>query len=71
MTEPKPLSEMTDDEIIAEIQALRERRAQARERRVAAKDEVEKTAAKRKGPEKVSDSLWDLLSEDPPKETTE
>ena len=30
----KPLSEMTDEELIAEITAIRERRAKARERRV-------------------------------------
>ena len=65
----KPLSEMTDEEIVAEIQALRERRAQARERRQV--EAGDKTKVTKKAVDKVSDSLWDLLSEDPPKETTE
>lgn len=63
----KSLSEMTDDEIVLEIQALRERRAQARERRI-----VEKTTEgvpKKKVEGKVSDALWDML--DNPIETEE
>jgi hypothetical protein len=35
--EERDITKMSDDEIIAEIQALRERRAQARERRVSEK----------------------------------
>ena len=58
----KPLSEMSDDEIVAEIQALRERRAQARERRVAATDELKKVA--KKATDKVSDALWNMLTGD-------
>jgi len=58
----KPLSEMSDEEIIAEIQTLRERRAQARERRQVEKDE--KGTVKKKPEEKISDSLWDMLTGD-------
>jgi len=58
----KPLSEMSDEEIIAEIQTLRERRAQARERRQVEKDE--KGTVKKKPEEKVSDSLWNMLTGD-------
>ena len=58
----KPLTDMTDEEIIAEIQALRERRAQARERRIVEKSEDGKP--KKKVGEKVSDALWDMLSGD-------
>ena len=58
----KPLSEMSDEEIIAEIQTLRERRAQARERRQVEKDE--KGRVKKKPEEKISDSLWDMLTGD-------
>lgn len=54
----KSLTEMTDDEIIAEIQALRDRRAQARERRnVSATPKIVKEA-------KVSDDIWSMLGED-------
>lgn len=58
MTE-KILTEMSDEEIIAEIQALRDRRAQARERRIVEKNE--EGMKKKKVVEKVSDSLWDML----------
>ena len=61
MSEAKPLSEMTDEEIIAEIQALRARRAQARERRQV--ETGDKTKVTKKVGEKISDSLWDMLSE--------
>jgi hypothetical protein len=57
MTE-KSLTEMTDDEIIAEIQALRDRRAQARERRNVT------TTPKKAVEGKVSDSIWDMLGEE-------
>jgi len=56
----KPLSEMSDDEIVAEIQALRERRAQARERRVADAN----IKGTKKPVEKVSDALWNMLTGD-------
>ena len=53
----KSLTEMSNEEIIAEIQALRERRAQARERRNISKTpEVKKAAG-------VSDDIWDMLEE--------
>lgn len=55
----KSLTEMTDDEVIAEIQALRDRRAQARERRNI--PAASKTAPK---VEKVSDNIWDMLGDD-------
>ena len=59
MTE-RPLSEMSDEEIIDAISQLRERRAVARERRVAEKTaEGDKPVKKKEG--KVSDALWDLL----------
>ena len=54
----KSLTEMTDDEIIAEIQALRDRRAQARER----KNVTSTTKAVEK---KVSDDIWNMLGDDP------
>ena len=53
----KSLTEMTDDEIIAEIQALRDRRAQVRERRNVAPKE-------KKVVESTSDSVWDSLMEE-------
>ena len=54
MTE-KSLTEMTDEEVIAEIQALRDRRAQARERRNVTKaSTTEKKAS-------VSDDIWGML----------
>jgi len=61
MTE-HPLSEMSDAEIIAAIGKLRERRAQARERRIVEKTEGEKKIGT-KGAAKVSDALWNMLSE--------
>ena len=67
MSETKPLSEMSDEEIIAEIQALRERRAQARERRVP--EAGDKTKMTKKAGEKVSNDLWAML-EGSPEETT-
>lgn len=57
----KILTEMSDEEIIAEIQALRERRAQARDRRIVEKSDK---AAGKKPVEKISDGIWDMLTED-------
>ncbi len=56
----KLLTDMTDDEIIAEIQMLRERRAQARERRITEKSAA--LAAPKKKESGVSDTLWDILT---------
>lgn len=63
MAEPKPLSEMSDEEVLAELAALRERRAAHRERARAAFNE-EKPSGPRKRTAKVetiSDDLESLL----------
>ena len=61
MTE-KSLTEMTDDEIITEIQNLRERRAKARERRITEKN-AESVPKVRKGPEEIGGDLGNLLDD--------
>jgi hypothetical protein len=64
MTDPKPLTEMTDEEIIAEMEKLRERRAQARERRsIESRSPAERSSKKEKEPETVSGDLGDTLDD--------
>lgn len=61
-----PLSNMTDDEIIAELRALRERRARAAQARISAKQPHPKESRSRQGAVDVSgmSALDDLFSED-------
>jgi predicted ATPase len=58
----KPLSEMTDQEIEDEILGLRERRAQARERRTI--QQSEKSAPRvKKGPDEITGEAADILGD--------
>jgi hypothetical protein len=57
----KSLTEMTDEEIIAEIQGLRERRAQARERRQVALSD--KSKPKKEGPVEIGGELGSILDD--------
>ena len=60
MLDEKAVSEMTNEQIIAEIEKIRERRSQARERRV--QERNEKSAPKEKrGPAELSGELGSLL----------
>lgn len=60
----KAITDMTDDEILAEIQTLRERRAQARERRVQSKaSAAEGPVGSRKRVEEISAELSKLLGD--------
>ena len=59
----KPVSEMSAEELLDEIRALRDRRAQARERRQTSSSASEEKVAKRKGAEEVSGDLGSLLDD--------
>lgn len=63
MPEEVDLTKWTNEELIAEISALRDRRAQARERRTTEASAVEKKVAQRKGAEEVSGDLGSLLDD--------
>jgi hypothetical protein len=55
----KPISEMTEEEILAEVAMLRERRAAARERKVA----PQAAAIRTKSSTEIGGSLGNLLDE--------
>lgn len=57
------LSLLTDEEIEKQIEALRDRRAQARQNRIAASADKEKAPRVKKGPEEIGGEAGNILDD--------